>query len=132
VRITHEADYAVRIIYTLMRHGETVSARQISEESGVTLRFALKILRKLAAEGIVTSSKGASGGYALAIPAEELSLGRVISCIDGPFELNHCLENGFECTRVEDKESCPFHNVFCSLSERLGKELDSIKMAQFR
>ena len=53
MRITHEADYAVRIVYVLMQaEGSTVAASKVAESSGVTLRFTLKILRKLAGSGI--------------------------------------------------------------------------------
>ena len=44
MRITHEADYAVRIVYVLAKENKMLPARDISERSGVTLRFALKIL----------------------------------------------------------------------------------------
>ena len=96
MRITHEADYAVRIAYVLASENKMLPARDISEKSGVTLRFALKILRKLASDGIVVSYKGASGGYELAIDPDELSLGQLIECIDGPLEINHCLSDSFD------------------------------------
>ena len=90
MRITHEADYAVRIVYVLMQSKEsTVAASKLAGGSGVTLRFTLKILRKLAASGIVTAQKGANGGYALAMDPADVSLGLIIESIDGPFEHNH-------------------------------------------
>ena len=45
MRITHEADYAVRIIHALAKDGGTVPARVLSERTGVTIQFCLKILR---------------------------------------------------------------------------------------
>ena len=59
--ITLETDYAVRIVYCLARSGKRTGASEISESTGVTLRFALKILHKLVANGIVRSFKGAEG-----------------------------------------------------------------------
>ena len=47
MRMTHEADYAIRVVYCLAESGEKMSAKEISDASGVTLRFALKILRSL-------------------------------------------------------------------------------------
>ena len=44
MRMTHEADYAIRVVYCLAEAGEKVSAKDISERTGVSLRFALKIL----------------------------------------------------------------------------------------
>lgn len=129
MRITHEADYAIRIIYVLMQDGGTVSAREISERSGVTLRFTLKILNKLGSEGVVAARKGTSGGYSLASQPDELTLGRIIECIDGPLELNHCLSDEFSCTRVKDKNLCRMHRIFNDMNRRFKEELYSIKIS---
>ena len=132
MRITLEADYAVRIICVLMGEGETVSARNISETAGVTLRFALKILRKLAADGIVSSQKGAAGGYRLALKPEELPLGRIIECIDGPFEISHCMDEEFDCSRVKDKAVCRMHHVFFDIGKKLRDEFYAVKMSDLK
>ena len=133
MRITHEADYAVRIVYVLMQaEGSTVAASKVAESSGVTLRFTLKILRKLAGSGIVASQKGANGGYGLAMDPEEISLGLIIESIDGPFELNHCLSDDFDCTRVKDKKFCQFHHIFDRVNAKLKDELYSIKINTFK
>ncbi len=133
MRITHEADYAVRIVYVLMQSPEiTVPASKVAEASGVTLRFTLKILRKLAGSGIVTAQKGANGGYALAMDPAEISLGLIIESIDGPFELNHCLSDDYDCTRVKDKKFCQFHHIFDDVNAKLKAELYSIKMNSFK
>ncbi|MBR5536718.1 MAG: Rrf2 family transcriptional regulator [Clostridia bacterium] len=133
MRITHEADYAVRIVYVLMQSDEhCVAASKLAEGSGVTLRFTLKILRKLAGSGIVTAQKGANGGYALAMDPADISLGLIIESIDGPFELNHCLSDDFDCTRVKDKKFCQFHHIFDSLNAKLKAELYGIKMNTFK
>ena len=131
MRITHEADYAVRIAYVLASENKMLPARDISEKSGVTLRFALKSLRKLAADGIVVSYKGSCGGYELAVPPKELSLGRLIECIDGPLEISHCLSEGFDCTRVKDKRICQFRRVFSEISTDLRSKLNGLTLSQF-
>ena len=55
--------------------------KDISELTGVTLRFALKILRKLTQSGITKSYKGVAGGHELN-RSSEISLGEIIECID--------------------------------------------------
>ena len=52
---TLETDYAIRIVDTLARSQKRLDAKTISEMTGVTLRFSLKILRKLVAAGIIKS-----------------------------------------------------------------------------
>jgi len=132
MRITLEADYAVRIVYALMENGGTISARNIAETSGITLRFALKILRKLSQGGIVDSTKGAAGGYRLDIDPDALPLGRIIECIDGPFGITHCMEDDFDCTRVEHKAICQFHHTFSEITEKIRDAFYSVKMGDYR
>ncbi|MDD7646743.1 MAG: Rrf2 family transcriptional regulator, partial [Ruminococcus bromii] len=52
MHMTLEADYAVRIVEFLAVHPERIDAKTISEKTNVTLRFTLKILRTLVADGI--------------------------------------------------------------------------------
>ena len=82
MHMTLEADYAVRIVEFLAAANQKVDARTISEETHVPLRFALKILRKLVADDIMISYKGAHGGYMLAHPAGEITLRRVIESVE--------------------------------------------------
>ncbi|MCB6365043.1 Rrf2 family transcriptional regulator [Intestinibacillus massiliensis] len=131
MRITHEADYAIRVMYCLAAAGERLSAKDIAEQTGVTLRFSLKILRKLIQDDLIKSFKGVSGGYILNHPANEISLGQIIECIDGPIMINHCLSNEFDCSRVTRKSECDFHKVFGSINAHLRKELYSVTLDQF-
>lgn len=99
MHITLEADYAVRIVHVLAQSGKRLDAKTISEMTGVTLRFSLKILRKLVAAGIVKSFKGTQSGYEIGKPAEEISLGEVIETIEGRYTLNRCVTGEYACTR---------------------------------
>ena len=67
MHITLESDYATRIAYCLAKAPGRMDAKSISEETGVTLRFSLKILRKLVASGIVKSFKGEKGSLFIAL-----------------------------------------------------------------
>ena len=58
MRMTLEADYAVRIVECLTLAGKRCEAAYIAERAQVPLRFSLKILRKLVQEGLVVSYKG--------------------------------------------------------------------------
>ena len=80
--ITLESDYAVRITAELCRTQDKLDAKTISERTNVTLRFSLKILRKLVAAGIVKSFKGTQGGYKIAREPSEITLKSVIEAIE--------------------------------------------------
>lgn len=129
MRITQEADYALRITGLLAGATAAVGAPNIAESVCVPKRFAMKILRRLAENGVVAAVRGVSGGYRLAIPAEELTLKRVIESIDGPILLQKCLCDDYVCTRNSNKELCRYHRVFASLSAAVAAALDGLTVA---
>ena len=128
MRVTQEADYAIRICIVLDEAGGKLGAAEIAERAGVTQRFALKILRKLNGESIVSSFKGSSGGYVLKEDAAELSVARVVSAIDGPICISKCMESDYECTRNPQKTKCKMHLTFCALNAQLAEKLSRIRI----
>jgi Rrf2 family protein len=62
---------------------EPVRIREIAQRHGVPPRFLVQILLQLKGVGLVSSVRGASGGYRLLIPPADVSLGRVMEVIDG-------------------------------------------------
>lgn len=131
MRITREADYAIRVMYSLAQADGKLSARQISEQTDVTPRFALKILRKLIKSEFVQSFKGVTGGYVLKLPASEISLGQIIESIDGPIAINYCLKDEFACVQHATENGCCFQNVFREINTILKDKLYSVKLNQF-
>ncbi len=133
MKLTQEADYALRIICRLA--GETaaentpVGAATLSESVAVPTRFGLKILHKLAEAGIVRSTRGNSGGYNLAESPETLTLRRVIEAIDGPITLNRCIAENHACANNPDKNACRLHHVFETLNAALTERLDRLTIA---
>ncbi len=130
MHITLESDYAVRIVGCLAEAGRRMDARSIAEETCVTLRFALKILRKLAANGIVRSFKGAQGGYELDKAPENISLKDVIETVEGKYCLSRCLSENYACSRGMS-ESCKFRKVFDNISAEVENKLASYTFDMF-
>lgn len=125
MRITLEADYAVRIIDFLARSQEHVSARSISEKTGVTLRFTLKILRELSEAGLVCSYKGVKGGYALSRAPEQINMKDVIEAVDGPIAIGRCTE-GCRNTDTARRSPCLYLNVFSDISQMVRDRLAGV------
>jgi FeS assembly SUF system regulator len=92
MRLTHLADYAVVMMTAAARRepGERLSASGLAEETGVPLPTAQKLMGKLASAGLLTSSRGAGGGFALAKPGQEISLADVIEAVEGPIAMTQC------------------------------------------
>lgn len=129
MHITLEADYALRIVDTLARQDSRLEAKAIAEKAVVTLRFSLKILRKLVAAGFVRSYKGSQGGYEIAKPLDQITVYNVLEAIEGPLALNRCLEEDHSCSRVPDKK-CPYHYLFEHVTDHLRAQLSAVTLEQ--
>ena len=125
--MTLEADYAVRIVDVLARAGRRVDARTLSSQTQVPLRFALKILRKLVAGGLIVSYKGARGGYMLARDPEKITLRQVIESVEGPYMISRCQQDAYSCSHTPS--CCRFQEIYDGISALVRAKLDSYTFA---
>jgi Rrf2 family protein len=89
MKISAKAEYACLAILALARHRPEeapVRIREIAADYAIPERYLVQILLQLKGAGLVLSTRGASGGYRLARPAGAISLGEVLTAIDGPEE----------------------------------------------
>lgn len=85
MEISAKSDYAVRALLVLAEHAPAlVKIDVVVGEQQLPRKFVEAILGDLRRAGIVRSMRGADGGYALARPATEISIGAVIRAVDGP------------------------------------------------
>ena len=99
MRLTHLADYAVVIMTAAARRedGARLSASELAQETGVPLPTTQKLMGSMAAEGLLTSARGASGGFALARPAEKITLADIVEAVEGPIAMTVCAEGRTDC-----------------------------------
>lgn len=91
LRISKLTDYAIIILSYLAREGASMaSAASIARESHLTVQTVSKLLKILAKSGLVSSSRGAGGGYQLAHSAESITLADVVSAIEGQVAMTEC------------------------------------------
>ena len=100
MRLSHLADYAVVLMTAAARRpaGERLSATELSADTGVPLPTAQKLMGQLATAGLLSSSRGVGGGFALAKAAGEISLADIVEAVEGPIALTMCSDsNNHEC-----------------------------------
>lgn len=86
MKLSVKSDYAARAVLALARsHGSGAQQRieQIAAEQSIPPNYLVQILIELKAQGIVRSVRGKQGGYLLARPPANVSLGDVLRCIHG-------------------------------------------------
>jgi Rrf2 family protein len=92
MRLTHLADYAVVLMTAAARRpaAARLSATELSADTGVPLPTAQKLMGMLAGAGLLSSVRGAGGGFALSKPAEEISLADIVEAVEGPIAMTVC------------------------------------------
>lgn len=129
MRINRETDYALRIMRCLARRGDYTGASTVAELADVPARFTLKILRKLSQGGLVSSRKGASGGYGLSRPAAEINMLQIVEVIDGPIAIFDCLSGEFNCPKPSAEGcSCVYNHIFGEISALISDKLRGVTL----
>ena len=129
MQITRQADYAVRAVMYLASLGpdQKAATSQIAEEQDIPLSFLAKIIAQLSVAGLLHTMRGARGGVALSRSPDEISLLEVIEAIDGPIQLNECVNGSFKCP----VEGCPIRGIWVDAQENLLERLRSSDFGRF-
>jgi Rrf2 family protein len=126
--ISNTADYALRALLLLARENvpRAVRADVIAERIGAPRNYIGKVLNAVAKAGLITSARGPSGGFALAIPANEITIGRVIDLFDGVATNPRCMMNSGPC---DPSHPCSAHDVWKAVSSARRSPFNSTTIA---
>src|ERR1700733_9899324 len=87
VRVSTRGDYASRALLSLALRQDAsspTSVRDIAERTGLPQPYLEQILLALKGAGLVRSKRGVGGGYVLARPPGSITLGQIVSAVEGP------------------------------------------------
>ncbi|MDX9709137.1 MAG: Rrf2 family transcriptional regulator [Trichloromonas sp.] len=127
--LTRKGEYAIRGMVYLARQepGKLILVNEIAETVDVPQSFLAKIFQGLTRLGLVRSSRGAGGGFALARPASEISLREVIEAVEGPICANRCVIDASFCGRGGN---CTVHPVWHRVQDQVRSILDDVSLAE--
>jgi len=103
-----------------------VSAKRIAEEFAIPPELMAKILQRLAKQGLVVSTNGPKGGYALARRPTEITVGQVIRALEGPINIVSCLEDS-ECPQIE---KCNLRRPVHKIQAAISQVLDTMSLTE--
>jgi len=101
--ITRNTDYAVRALCCIAEQKqEVISADQLVKSLDMPRPFLRKILQTLNKKGLLNSSRGKGGGFALALSPGKITLTDVMKIFQGPIRLNECKFKKSHCPYISD------------------------------
>ena len=113
--------------------GERASAREISEQYEIPMALMMNVLKRLSAAGYVTSIRGARGGYHLARPLAEITLGDLACELEGPIRRSDCISHvtgdQVACS-YEAKTRCPVFDPVHRVQRLMRDFLGQVTLAE--
>jgi len=127
LRISKLTDYGTVVLGHLSKtRAERVSASEVAAATGIGLPTVSKLLKTLARAGLVTSTRGAQGGYQLAREAAAISAAQVIDALEGPVSITECSATDSHC----DLEAvCNVGGAWQRINVAIRRALDDISLA---
>ena len=100
LRVSRLADYGTVVMASMARDpGRVHSAAEVAMRIGLTAPTVSKILKTLARSGLVSSSRGARGGYRLPRDPAHITVAEIIGAMDGPIGMTECSTTPGVCTQ---------------------------------
>jgi len=127
--ISQAVGYALHGLISLSScpQGERTYAADIAHSIGASESYLAKTFQTLARAGLVASVRGMKGGYALARPADQISVRQVIEAVEGP-------PNGTPCVFISQTErdcvACPVVTVMREAYHRMLEDLDAMSIEE--
>ena len=104
--------------------GNLVSASTLESYVSVSGKYLEKIMRMLSSRGIVTASRGASGGYSLSRHPKDITVGEIVRALEDDMEIIECVKEDGKC------KCCPSSGVWKRLYKGINQILDSMTLEQ--
>lgn len=131
MKISTRGRYGLRALVDLAVHGgeETISLSSIAGRQQISVSYLEQLIPKLRNAGLVNSIRGAQGGYVLAKPANEISVGDVLRALEGDLRPVDCAEliKDQECS---GSDYCVTKYVWQKINDSINETVDNIMISE--
>lgn len=121
LQITSGSDYGIRgVIYLALRAEKSaVLISEVAQAHEIPESYLAKIFQGLTRQGILRSSRGVGGGFALSRPPDQITLMDIVTACEGPILVSKCLNR---------KDKCDKHDIcgLCAVWETLQDKVQSL------
>ena len=128
LNITSKGRYALRVMLDLAQHPDDgyISLKTIADRHGISLKYLESIVCSLKKAGLVDSSRGKEGGYALLRSPEHYSVGEILRCMEDNLAPVACITaEGISCTQAS---ACLTLPMWRELDELTNSYLDTVSL----
>ncbi len=125
-KVNKLTDYATVVLIEIARSDVVRSSQHLSVRTGIPLPTVAKLMKSLAKGGLVTSTRGAGGGYALGRNPVEITVADVIQAVEGPIALTACADTSDEHCGIESV--CPVQGKWNKVNTAVRAALGEVTL----
>ena len=126
MKLSTRGKYGLYAMYYLALHrGEGPQSLQNVAAFGIPKQYLEQILGNLRRAGLVSTVRGAQGGYQLANSPELISLRDIMDAVEDPVELSECANEQSVCSKAAE---CPVRVIWQKATDCINTELEKIKL----
>jgi Rrf2 family protein len=132
MRLSRRSEYGLRALTDLVRHadGGPTALATLAQRERLPVKFLEQIMASLKHAGIVRTTLGAHGGYAMAVDPASVSLGRVIRLLDGALAPVGCVSlRYYEPCSCPDEATCALRDTMIDVRDAILEILDRQSLA---
>ena len=143
LKMSTRSIYGLRALIDLGLHAETetVSLQSIASRQNISINYLEQIMPLLKKAGLITSSRGAQGGYRLGRPADEISVGDVLRVLEGDLRAVRCQcgscdsictdgsEQGAEQGSCFSADQCVARHVWKQINDSITSAVDTLMLS---
>ena len=130
MRITTKSRYGTRLIIDLALNIDKgpVKLSEISRRQGISLKYLEKLIKRLKETGFVKSTRGPKGGYMLAKPMKNISVGDIVKVLEGSDSITDCSDKENACGVCNRAGECITQWIWMEASDAMFRKLSSFKL----
>src|SRR5687768_1598640 len=132
MKFSAQEEYGLRCLLAIANKGEggSLTIPEISRAEGLSEPHVAKLLAVLRREGFLNSTRGHSGGYALARPASEIVVGHVLEALGGKlFEDDFCERHAGSTGVCTHSVACGIKALWSTVQDAVDKVLREVTVA---
>lgn len=127
MKLSTKGRYATRAMFdvALHYHEATVVLRDIAERQQISMHYLEQLFVRLRAAGLVKSTRGAEGGFALTKPPSQIKLSEIVEALEGPIAPVGCVNDPAVCERAS---SCAVRDMWVEMGTAMSQVLESVTL----
>lgn len=130
MKISTKGRYGLKAVLDIAMHDEASSVSSIASRQFISENYLERLIAMLKKAGIVNSVRGAQGGYVLAKPAEEISVGEVLRALEGDLNPVDCAEIDGSGELCEGADTCVTKFVWKRISDSINQAVNNLMISE--